>query len=465
MSEISQIDETEEEVSKKKINRGFRQHLNQVGFSRVLNSSTEGSVTYLLLEGHLLLSQPPPEHDLSIHPSIELSSSSQCTSDEFKCRSGQCIEHFRRCDHYKDCPDGDDEYDCTCNQDEFTCGDGSCIDVRRKCDGHPDCYDYSDESDCHHEPTSPPDTGCRPDEFTCEYGGCVDQRLRCDGQRDCPNDDSDEWNCPQPSPTESPTCRPDEFTCDYGGCIDHRQRCDGRRDCPNDDSDERNCVGKRIARRDKQLSCASDEFKCHDNSRCVPTSRVCDGVHDCSDSSDEENCSAPPVCSGDQFRCDDDTCLRSDQRCNGVHECRNGEDERGCPPPRTYEMDGADDGLVSCPPSVRSCHIKVFSSSAATCGPHHFQCSNGMCIDQSRKCDGVPDCSDRSDEASCGVRLCPTNYWTCKHPFDCVPITSRCNGFLDCLDGSDERGCPGKRNNTRFKVEEFIYKTLQDVGL
>ena len=34
------------------------------------------------------------------------------------------------------------------------------------------------------------------------------------------------------------------------------------------------------------------------------------------------------------------------------------------------------------------------------CKEHDFSCSNGQCIPESYKCDGLTDCDDGSDESS-----------------------------------------------------------------
>lgn len=38
--------------------------------------------------------------------------------------------------------------------------------------------------------------------------------------------------------------------------------------------------------------CNSDEFSC--NGICIEKDRICDGISDCADHSDEQNCPAPP---------------------------------------------------------------------------------------------------------------------------------------------------------------------------
>ncbi|XP_063869301.1 uncharacterized protein LOC135105166 isoform X2 [Scylla paramamosain] len=85
--------------------------------------------------------------------------------------------------------------------------------------------------------------------------------------------------------TREPRRRPDcssfeEFQCDEGSCVLQTARCDGILQCP-DSSDENNCPA----------GCSSDEFHCGDDS-CVPQTVKCDGHADCRDSSDEKDCLA-----------------------------------------------------------------------------------------------------------------------------------------------------------------------------
>lgn len=37
------------------------------------------------------------------------------------------------------------------------------------------------------------------------------------------------------------------------------------------------------------IDCAEDQFKCSDN-HCIPENKVCDGVRDCLENEDEEDC-------------------------------------------------------------------------------------------------------------------------------------------------------------------------------
>ena len=58
-------------------------------------------------------------------------------------------------------------------------------------------------------------------------------------------------------------------------------------------------------------------------------SRVCDGLMDCTDKSDEDNCTSAS-CSEYQFRCQDGQCIYNTWQCDGDPDCRDGSDEIGC---------------------------------------------------------------------------------------------------------------------------------------
>lgn len=85
---------------------------------------------------------------------------SGCRSDEFACRSGQCIPSYHKCDAQRDCADGSDEENCiaipttrqpprSCAFGQFACHSGDqCVPQSYHCDGEHHCRDYSDEANC-----------------------------------------------------------------------------------------------------------------------------------------------------------------------------------------------------------------------------------------------------------------------------------------------------------------------------
>ncbi|CAH0730552.1 unnamed protein product, partial [Brenthis ino] len=68
-----------------------------------------------------------------------------------------------------------------------------------------------------------------------------------------------------------------------------------------------------------------------------------------------------------------------------------------------------------------------------------FRCNDGTCITAHRKCDGVIDCPDASDETYylCRDVRCPDYYFRCTYGA-CVEKTALCNGISECADNSDE---------------------------
>ncbi|XP_044579343.1 basement membrane-specific heparan sulfate proteoglycan core protein isoform X2 [Cotesia glomerata] len=385
----------------------------------------------------------------------ELNCDRGCTPTQFKCATGgKCIEDIYRCDGHPDCPDKSDEncgvnntsnstithityphhpltshtnlpvdgrvterpVECDTARTEMRCGDGKCISLRRKCDGIPDCLDNSDERDC---------GKCAINEWRCISGECLRENLRCDGRAHC-RDGSDEANCVNKCPTGM-------FRCNDGICLDQRRRCDGRPHC-HDGSDEINC---------KNTSCPEGQLPCA-NGICISKQFFCDRHVDCHDGSDETNCSEtsprPPVkeCNNNEYTCRDRSCIPLSAICNGRPDCPYNEDEQDC----------------------------------HRCAKGQFKCNNGDCISGDQKCNGVIDCDDGSDEDECESSTSPSEHhnhhphycqagqFTCLSDRTCVHNSARCNGIPECNDRSDESNCDteekGELNLKTYPSDQII---------
>lgn len=87
----------------------------------------------------------------------------------------------------------------------------------------------------------------------------------------------------------------------------------------------------------------------------------------------------------------------------------------------------------------------AFFAEYQTCGDDKFQCTEShQCISVFQKCDGYPDCEDRSDEsnATCAVTVFCGNVslWQCGNGV-CIDKNLLCNSQNDCGDMSDEQSC------------------------
>ncbi|KAK7068192.1 hypothetical protein SK128_013955 [Halocaridina rubra] len=78
--------------------------------------------------------------------------------------------------------------------------------------------------------------------------------------------------------------------------------------------------------------------------------------------------------------------------------------------------------------------LKIVRSLNHTCSNDAFLCGNFKCIPEESRCDGIPDCD--TDEIDCcegsGLFECDGT---------CLTDDKKCDGIMDCGDGFDERGC------------------------
>lgn len=75
------------------------------------------------------------------------------------------------------------------------------------------------------------------------------------------------------------------------------------------------------------VACAVNQFRCI-SGQCVSEALRCDGYPDCSDHSDEVDCTRPPHCPA-QLQCPHShECLQKEWLCDGEDDCKDGSDEQ-----------------------------------------------------------------------------------------------------------------------------------------
>ncbi|VDD90281.1 unnamed protein product [Enterobius vermicularis] len=237
------------------------------------------------------------------------------------------------------------------------------------------------------------------------------------------------------------------FQCGTSGrCISEKFKCDGENHCPGNE-DELECDGK----------CQNGAVWCKDSQKCLPKWKLCNGVHDCSDGSDEQNCTCNECCGKDRVLCPKTkACIQRVQLCDGFKDCSDGADEENCTTTCNADSIPKSD-LVYCADGrpyqkKLACagRIAVCSSSCDECdNVHAVSCKDEKkCLPKSMACDGRKDCIYGTDEENChmsGVFSCVVGTFYEKRKF--LKQDQICDGVEDCPDGSDEKGCISCRNN------------------
>ena len=179
-------------------------------------------------------------------------------------------------------------------------------------------------------------------------------------------------------------------------------------------------------------------FVCEHSHEALHYTLVCDHIRHCEDNTDEDFCLHRACLRLSSFQCQNGQCIAEDQVFDVKSDCYDGSDEVCRTLRETLK-------LPTLPPAVLSVDGtgKPFlrqMNDLAECPVTHFQCSQGHCLPIYLRCNGVDDCPNREDEASCESYIC-SGFYRCRRSKVCLHTDNVCDGVFQCPQYDDELLC------------------------
>ena len=269
-----------------------------------------------------------------------------CPERSFTCSDLTCIPSGKRCNNVADCRNGEDEVSCseitcssselvdcrvnctwpscTCSEGYFQCQTGGCVSADSVCDYEMNCADGSDEAaNCHI-------ILCPGNKRPCaDHKMCLENERWFDGLYDCLDLsdealDEDDDICPG-------------YRCNNYTCIPSSQVNDGIPDCTDSQDEEDYMLSRAIARQSSSSSFCLDGFllcsyleKCYPRQkRCVYETDLKGNMKFCRNAGHISQCRSVECVN--MFKCTSSYCLKFEKVCDGIKDCQDGSDEAMCP--------------------------------------------------------------------------------------------------------------------------------------
>ncbi len=246
-----------------------------------------------------------------------------------------------------------------------------------------------------------------------------------------------------------------QFQCGDGSCILGHYICDGVADCPNS-VDEEECNHVCTVSNDinstfdhpslcynecflPECTCHVLYYHCEVSGQCIPASRICDGVKDCSADEDELECDSSVKVSHTattdvgHYVCSDGSMIPLMQLNDLIPDCPGPipDDEIDYYLYLTAVTSINKTNMYPCSPTATLC-VKGFPG---PCYPKHKICV----YEKDRTTGAILYCRNGAHLDYCFQHECP-GYFKCRNSY-CVPYHYVCDYELDCPWGEDEKNC------------------------
>ena len=246
-------------------------------------------------------------------------------------------------------------------------------------------------------------------------------------------------------------CSSQQFQWPDGSCVPLAFHCNNITDC-TDGSDEADCSWTCTHTPCTNCTwphcqCANGFYQC-ESGGCVPADVVCDGIMNCADASDERYCEL--VCLSGTRPCSDGLlCVADAQWCDGIQHCIDVSgflchDSVSCIP-NSWLNDGISDCVNG---DDEDRHLLPFSDHMQKCTTNNtLQCEHAEkcyqvsdhCLYETKYTGFISFCRRGTHLMDCADFECSSSY-KCLGAY-CIPYGRLCDGTIDCPDGSDETLC------------------------